>query len=137
VTVLGMGGTGYLNPGPCGGDNYATRAARVPLDTEVVVLEGGLNEAGSLWYDQTRGAMAAVRARVPNARIVILGLTDMASVPEVLETSTNDVLAGTAAESDATYVNTQRWGIQIGPDRIHPTATGQRTYGRRLAQALN
>jgi lysophospholipase L1-like esterase len=79
VTVDGVGGSGYVNPGPTG--TYNTRLWRRPADAyDLVVLQGGSNDArGQYPNGEIAGgvnqAIRTVQRHFPHARLIIMGAT--------------------------------------------------------------
>ncbi len=76
--VNGVAGTGFLNPGPRGGQTFADRIAHLPTrpHPDLVVFQGGRNDV-SYPAAQLRAAAISTadltRKRYPGAQIVFLG----------------------------------------------------------------
>jgi len=76
--VNGVSGTGFLNPGPNGGQTFADRVAHLPTrpHPDLVVFQGGRNDVN---YPAAQLRAAAIstadltRKRYPGAQIVFLG----------------------------------------------------------------
>jgi lysophospholipase L1-like esterase len=76
--VDGVSGSGFLNPGPHGGQTFADRVATLPLSPrpDLVVFQGGRNDVG---YPMPRLRAAIIstvdlaRHRFTDAQIVLLG----------------------------------------------------------------
>jgi hypothetical protein len=75
LTVRGIGRTGFVNGGNCGNQSFPTRVDEVVADDpEMVIVEGGLNDAGQSGIG---AAAREVLARIPaTIRVVVVGPTD-------------------------------------------------------------
>jgi lysophospholipase L1-like esterase len=139
VTNDAIGGTGYINAGPCGNQAFATRADDVlATGARIIVVEGGLNDvaaepaevgdaAGAL-FRQLTAAGATVYAVGP-APAPARPADDVAAVEEALRQ------ASTAA--GVTYISAITWDLEYGPDDLHPTEEGQRDFATRVAEVVN
>jgi lysophospholipase L1-like esterase len=78
TTVDGIGGTGFVNPGPYNEGTFGERIARQPesLDPTVVMIQCGRNDLAYPRAQLREAATAAIsdtHRRFPHARIVLLG----------------------------------------------------------------
>jgi hypothetical protein len=71
LTVRGIGRTGFVNGGTCGNQSFPTRVDEVVADDpEMVIVEGGLNDAGQSGIG---AAAREVLARIPaTIRVVVV-----------------------------------------------------------------
>jgi lysophospholipase L1-like esterase len=139
-----QGGTGYTANGKVNDPAFTPYAGRLKrtratVKPDVVIISGGRNDVGA------RGEAAAVtqyvtsvRAAFPGARLIVLSpFWNDDSPPEVLL----DVRAATrtgAVRAGATWVDTTGWldPSLMGPDDVHPLASGHEMIARRLAIAV-
>lgn len=155
TTVLGQGGTGYLNPGSSG-ITYGDRSSKLAVDPEVqlVILQGSINDTAIDPYKypdisiaQLGGAVRSVvedlRDAYPSAQIVAVGPTpNTLGVPAVLQNVSN-VLGATFAEIGVPYISTLDWvtpqnvtQIFNGSDDAHLNSAGHRYFADQLESAL-
>ena len=140
ATMAGFPGTGYATEGPCGGNAFIHRLSALPADAEVVVIEGGLNDAifdvvSASLAAAASDLLAAVRSAAPDARIVMLGAADVIpdARPRVL--AANAALRAVASEAGATYVDLA--GLVFPTtDGKHPTAEGHALIAETVQAAL-
>ena len=135
--VAAVGGTGYLNPGACGGREFLSRAWEVPQDAELVILAGGVNDVHQdpdVLAAAVRSVIAAVHGRAPGARIVVLGVPRVLLLSDEATGAVDDVLEQVAG---AAFVDVRGWDISTLPDRIHPDPAGAREYADRIASAID
>jgi lysophospholipase L1-like esterase len=136
ATVDGWAGSGYTNPGPCGGHLYAARVIGIPAGTRVVVIEGGLNDLADL------ASLPASAARVIDvarrrARVVVVIGPPLIPTRDAAEVRRADhILAVAAARAGARYVSLLPVTVPLGPDRTHPTVAGAARLARFIAARL-
>ncbi len=142
-----FGGTGYTTGGKHGRP-YGERLRRNGLldkPFDVIVLEGGTNDAHHGSLPQLREAASAVidyvHGRQPKARIVMVGGFAPVGAPTDRYLEADRILAEVAADHDLTYVSQLGYGATArrgfySRDHLHPTAIGYRQMGRDLAAAL-
>lgn len=142
VATSAQGGAGYVPAED--GTSFATLAAAVPADSDVVVFFGSRNDAEG--YDATyAGAVAAyeaLRQVAPEAQIVAVGppWVDDAPLPWVIEA--RDAVRDAAASASVTFVDPIAEGWLLGPDGLigadetHPTDAGHAVLAERMTQAL-
>lgn len=77
TVVAGVGGTGYVNPGPNGDGDYPRRMTRAASDPAVtlLLLQGGTYdvEKPAGVGDAVRETIANAHTKFPNAQIVVIG----------------------------------------------------------------
>jgi acyl-CoA thioesterase-1 len=151
VEVDAWGGTGYTTTGDSPG--YLTRLQRpgaLAGRYDVVLLEGGTNDArvGST-PGQVRAAVrevvAHVRARQPQAAIVLMGAYDPPPPgrAEPYRGVVDEAIREVAEELGLPFFSpiAGRWTAQapagfLHRDRLHPTARGYGAMATRLAEEL-
>lgn len=141
ATVEGFPGTGYATQGPCGGNAFIQRLARLPADADVVIIEGGLNDAifgvppATLAADAS-GLLAAVRMAAPDARIVVLGAADVLPEARSRVLAANAALRAVASDAGATYVDLADLEFTT-TDGKHPTVAGHALIAEAVSDALH
>jgi lysophospholipase L1-like esterase len=139
VHVIPGAGTGYVAPGACG-QPFTRKAASVAPDTELVIVQGGLND---LWQRTQPAAIgravtdtvAQVRAQAPSARLLVIAPPER--IPGASAASLAAVAAavtGTATRAGIQVVATPRLTYQA--DGTHPSAAGQRVLADAIRRAL-
>lgn len=158
VTVDGKGGSGYCNPTTYGAGNYATRLAKVAVAAyDLIVIQGGTNDDktvnGVPVYDSPtikaaiQKAIDTVRARFPNAKILLFGPSNPYGSATVDRLRVNDLLVAAASANALPYVNpiAEKWFLPgdgasfANPDNSHPSNAGHahlRSLFVRDAQVL-
>lgn len=144
-----MSGTGFTT----GGRNGLPYLQRLRRDGalradryDVVVVEGGTNDAHHGSPSQTQSAatevLDQVRQAQPHALVVLVGAFVGHGVARHDRYAEVDAaLARAAAARDVLYVSQLHWSQQARPgflsqDRFHPTASGYRLLGAELARAV-
>jgi lysophospholipase L1-like esterase len=132
LTVRGIGRTGFVNGGYCGNQSFPTRVDEVVADDpEMVIVEGGLNDAGQSGIG---AAAREVLARIPaTIRVVVVGPTDAPGRSGDDKRTIDRELAATAGSR---YISPLGWQLQFGPDGIHMTAEGNRVLADHLVTAF-
>lgn len=145
--VDARGGTGYTTGGTHGRP-YLDRLRRdgfLTTQYDVVVLEGGTNDAGHGSLTQLRAAALRtvdfVRRRQRHARIVMVGAYAPAGIALDRYARADAILAGVAAERGLQYVSQLPYSQVADPgflsaDHYHPSDAGYAVMGRDLATAL-
>jgi len=132
LTVRGIGRTGFVNGGYCGNQTFPLRVGQVVADNpQIVIVEGGLNDAGQSGIG---AAARAVLAKIPaTIRVVVIGPTD---APGRSGADKKIIDRELAAAAGSRYVSPLRWQLQFGPDGIHMTAAGNRVLADHLPTAF-
>lgn len=144
VWAAGVGGSGYVTPGPLG----VTFGQRLDHDVirwkpKIVIVAGGINDP----VDQPSqvGAAASdvfrrIRAGLPSAKLIVVGPWAPRQPNRLV--AIDNAIREAAAANGAIFVSTLGWitdanrGQYIGADGIHPNRAGHRYLGHRLAAAL-
>lgn len=139
VALNAVGGSGYIQPGA----TLPSFAERVPeviaAAPDVVIVEGGLNDASYPPEDVTAAASAqwsALQAGLPDARIVVVGPFNPTGAENVAVL--NESLRAAAESAGLTYIDALPWmdAIEIGSDGIHPTDAGHAVIAENMIAAL-
>jgi acyl-CoA thioesterase I len=135
----GAGGTGYVNGGPCHGQQFAARVRQVvPARPTFLVVQGGLNDYRSSHTeiaDAARQLYAHLRRQLPATRVVVVGPHPVPKVHDV--SPVIDALREAAAGAHVAYIDTSAWPLSFEKDGIHLTVAGHQAFGRKLAEAIS
>lgn len=144
VTVNGIGGTGYVNPGPRNQGTYLQRLpglAGRPFD--LVVLQGGSNDR-DVSYPALQSALAttveAVRTTFPGTAVLLVGPATPYGKPDRPRVLVQCVLAGYAAQQHVPFIDPigETWFVDGDGDRYanptngHPSNNGYRRIASRF-----
>lgn len=138
VAVHGIGGTGYVAGGPCGGQHLATRLEdALSSRPSTLIIQAGINDRGK---DGVREAavslLDAAKRQAPETRIVVLGpFAPPAAAGAELDEVAESVEAA-ATEAGVQYVDPSAWKYPLIGDRLHPSESGHQIIGEQLAEAL-
>lgn len=136
VTVFGVGGTGYLAPGPRDEGTYEARLAKAPPGPfDLVVVQGSTNDArqpiSGLSAAVTR-TIQAVRTTYAPAQILMLGPIDLHGTSSKPMTQVNVVVRDSARALGVSYIDAmgEQWFQHdtskpyINPSNGHPNNQG-------------
>jgi acyl-CoA thioesterase-1 len=138
-------GTGYTNPGQpnTGHAVYLDRlAAVVETRPDVVIVQGSMNDAGPA--EQTQAAavevFAALRARLPEARIVAVGPVAAPALPPGTAARAARSVAAAALAAGIPFIDpvTDQWMTDraLYADGVHLNDAGYAGFTERLVAAL-
>ena len=133
VHVSGFSGSGFSDRASgCGQVSFADRAsAAVARGADLVVVEGGLNDADRSDTEIRDGFQALVRA-IGDVPLVVVGPPPAparaAAVPRV-----DGLLARLAAAHDAAYLSMADADLPYLPDGLHLTEAGHVEFGDLVA----
>jgi len=136
VRVDAFSGSGFSRAAsPCGDVSYATRAQRsLTPGTEVVVVEGGLNDT-----DQPDSAIAAGFHRLVDVlgdrRVVVVG-PPPAPLRRTGAVHVDALLARLCRAAGVRYVSMIDADLPYLSDRLHLTPAGHRAFGDRVADSV-
>ena len=149
-TVMGLSGTGYLDPGPNEEGTFQQRLEAMPVDdsVQVFVLQGSINDGDRalvMFRDAANATLDVAKAKFPAAQIIILGPAP-ALVPASGAVSLIDqTLQSVASERGLPYIspvmedwiNIQNYGdiIDITVDN-HPDTEGHQYLSGRVTEAI-
>lgn len=136
-TILARGGSGYLALGPSDAP-ITTFVEDVPADAALVVVMGSRNDIDDTDITDAANSMYdALRARVPDARVLIVGPPWVsADVPDEID-EINDALRSAAGGHGFDFVAASETPMLagdglIGADKVHPTDAGHRVLADYL-----
>jgi lysophospholipase L1-like esterase len=144
-TVLGVGGSGYLNDGP--GSTFADRIRQaVDSDPDVIVVQGSVNDRDGDPEDLTGAALRTLtqlRAQADSAtEIVVIGAFQTPGYGTKTVTRINDALETAADHAGVDFVDPVV-GDWIDPDddllwadENHPNDVGHQMIANRLKTLL-
>jgi hypothetical protein len=136
--------SGYVNEGVGGASRFASQAANIPLDTDRVIVCGGINDTSFTVSQIANGVtetIGAIRTRVPNAEIVILSPMWWNVQPSDAMLSTEAVIRNNVP-SDIRFVEGGLWLRQNRADTAnagdggHPTDIGSILIARWVQAKL-
>jgi lysophospholipase L1-like esterase len=143
--VLGVGGSGYVQPGS--GAPFDERVLpAVSGDPDVVVIQGSVNERNTP-VDQLAPAVAGtldrlVRAAGPDTAVLVLGASYVPGADDEDVDRVNDVVRAEAARQGVPFVDVaaENWTDPADPaiwaDPLHVNDLGARQIAERLAPVL-
>ncbi|GAA3532086.1 SGNH/GDSL hydrolase family protein [Nocardioides daeguensis] len=137
VRVDGFSGSGFtVGASPCGDVSYATRAARARLaGVDLVVVEGGLNDADQPLADLEAGYERLVRA-LGDRPVLVVGPPPAPLLPYDDVAAVDATLARLAAARGTPYLSMLDVELSYLPDLLHPDAAGHRVFGDRVAERV-
>lgn len=135
VKLNGVGGTGFVNPGPCGAQAYSDRIARVlTLDPQVLIVEGGLNDANASAADIQAGARLVLTQASEIPKVIVVGPPapptgkDYAAIDRALSEA--------AAAAGRQYVSALDWDLEYLPDGLHLTEASHSEFASNVAREV-
>lgn len=144
VSVKGVAGSGYVNPGAHGDNRYLQRLPALKGRTfDLVVVQGGSNDR-DVPYPALRDAVAqtidGVRAMFPGAAVVILGPSTPYGKPDPTRLLAQCTLAEYAAAQHLTFLDPigEAWFVpgdgkrDANPADGHPSNAGHRQIADRF-----
>ncbi|MGY1858402.1 SGNH/GDSL hydrolase family protein [Modestobacter sp. SYSU DS0290] len=141
-----IGGTGYLTAGTLpGGAPYAARVDEVVAAApDVVVVQGSTNDRGNsteALYTAARDLYSELGARLPEARIVVLGPVLPPGLDQASVLAVRDALRRAAAHEGLRFLDPveEEWLSPPGglfADGEHPNRIGYRELAVHLVRAL-
>ena len=150
ATIRGGGGTGFVESNQeYGLADYLGQIDQGALDVDDpdtvqwLVVEGGGNDKDddpAEIQQRAEAVLTAASAKLPDARIVLVGTLDP-TVDDFSDTVAVNTALGQAADTAGVpFIDPQRWlegrPDLVGPDFDHPTPEGHVLAGQRLADAL-
>jgi lysophospholipase L1-like esterase len=140
VAVDAVGGSGYINPGPCGGAPYTQRIAHVLAGKpNALVVQGGNNDddqKANEFRAAARAVFAEIRKTGP-ARVVIVGPYPPKPSDRRPRAAIDRILRQESQRSGFRYVSLLPLHLPLLPDGDHPTPTGQRMIAAAVTAALH
>lgn len=141
VVLDGVGGTGFTTAGICAPAEITYRerldADHVAEDADVVVVQGGVNDAILGRPDDVGAAAAELLAELEDAPVVVVVGPAPAPAAEAPKVATVDEALRRATEdAGRVYVPLTGAGIELLPDALHPTLPGQQRIAELVAAAI-
>jgi lysophospholipase L1-like esterase len=149
VTVDGVGGTGYVNPGPRKTGAFLDRlASAAPGPFDLIVLQGSSNDEREPLADLAPAVdqtVLAFRAKYPTARIVLLGPIALYGSVPAPKAAVNDTLKDYAASHRLSFIDAiaESWfahgesKTMANPVNGHPSNEGHVRIRDRLVIDLS
>jgi len=133
VRVDGFSGSGFSRgSSPCGDVSYAARAGSATQRADLVVVEGGLNDA-----DRPRAELedgyARLMATLRDRPVLVVGPPAAPRLPYAAVAAVDATLARLAAAHGTPYLSMLGVELTYQDDRLHPDADGHRVFGDRVA----
>lgn len=133
--VAGVGGTGFVNQGPCGGQSFGQRLSDVmALEPDTLIIAGGVNDSDSAPNDVRASATAVLRLTASVPTVIVVGPADAPAKDNL--PAIDAALAEATEASGRKYVSALGWELEYQPDRLHPTEAGQAVYASHIETAI-
>ncbi|MGI3779734.1 MAG: SGNH/GDSL hydrolase family protein [Janthinobacterium lividum] len=144
VTVNGVGGTGYVNPGPRNEGTYLQRLTGVQGGSfDLVVLQGGSNDRDTSYLalqDAVSRTVDAVRAKFPGTAVLLLGPATPYGKPDAPRVEAQCVLAGYGTQQHLPFIDPlgESWFVDgdgsryANPVNGHPSNAGYRVIAAKF-----
>lgn len=144
VTVNGVAGSGYVNPGAHGNNRYLQRLpALAGRSFDLVVVQGGSNDrdvAYPVLRDAVSQTIDAVRSTFPGAAVVLLGPSNPYGKTDPTRLLAQCTLAGYARAQHLTFLDpiAESWFVpgdgkrDANPADGHPSNAGHRQIADRF-----
>jgi lysophospholipase L1-like esterase len=133
--VAGVGGTGFVNEGPCGGQSFGNRLGlAMSQSPETLIIAGGINDSESDPAAVGSAANALLGQVASISSVVLVGPSNAPAKKNI--PAIDHALAEAAAANGREYVSALTWDLDYQPDGLHPTEAGHQAYARHIGQAL-
>lgn len=150
TTVLGSGGTGYVNPGPGNKGTFSQRMTAVDVDesTQIVILQGSINDLQvglDTYGDAVKATLDQAKVKFPNAQVVILGPAPATLPPPAKLHIIDNSLRAIAKERNLPYISplSEIWITAPELTRVidaaaanHPSTQGHAYLADKVIQSL-
>lgn len=136
-------GGGYQQPGDFGTFYQETAKYPIAANTNVVIIQGGLNDSNgpnpAYEAKAVRNLITLVLQQAPNAHVIVLGAFN--PFPTRVSTATSLPMARAIASPDAlgpnvTFIDPFLLQFDLASDGVHPNATGHRQIGEWVAEKI-
>lgn len=133
--VAGVGGTGFVNAGPCGEQSFGQRLEDVlAVKPQILIIAGGVNDADLAPSEVQTSASALLHLTASVPTVIVVGPANApakSNLPAV-----DAALAKAATANGRKYVSALNWELEFQPDGLHPTEAGQAVYARNIEAAI-
>ena len=139
VVLDGVGSTGFTTAGLCAPAEvrFAQRLDADPPDADVVVVQGGVNDAILGRPDQVADAAEDLLSELEDVPLVVVVGPPRVPGAEPSDISTVDAALRQATEdAGRLYVPLLDAGIELLDDRLHPTVPGQQRIAELVSAAI-
>ena len=139
VVVDGVGSTGFTTAGLCppAEITYGQRLDADPPDADVVVVQGGVNDALVGRPDAVAEAAADVLGDLEDVPVVVVVGPALVPTAEASDIATVDgALRQATDDAGRLYVPLLDAGIELLDDGLHPTVAGQQRIAELVAAAI-
>jgi lysophospholipase L1-like esterase len=136
VGLDAIGGTGFLNGGPCVTHNFASRIADVVSSKpQLLIIQGGLNDHGRDAETETKAVTKILDQAKAIKTVIVIGPAD---TPKVTDEAPTDAAIKDATETAGrTYISALGWhDLTYIDDGLHLTPEGHAAYARHVAAEL-
>ena len=132
VFVDGFDGSGFTDSNRCAVPYSSRVAAALARRPDMVLVEGGLNDAYRTDAQLRAGVAELVHqmGRVHGVRLVVIGPPDSPVITDAARV--DSTLAALSVELGFEYVSTYGWDLPLASDGVHPTMSGHRIFARLL-----
>lgn len=140
VTDVSLGGAGYAVPGR----DFAAQVQKLPATSDLVIVAGSRNDqdAPGNVGPAARSLYAAIKAKAPAAKIVVIGPIWDSSKPSAGAVSANEEVRAAAKEAKLPFIDALAENWLSDPDLIqkvdgvHATDNGEKVLAERIRQHL-
>jgi lysophospholipase L1-like esterase len=115
----------------------------VPRNSDVVIYEGGTNDliyTGLAALPRIDAVIAAIRARAPHAKILVIGVRGLRNVPDASIRRWNERERTAAHNAGARYIDLYSAfppsDLAKWPDGVHPNGSGARKIATMVERVL-
>ncbi len=139
VVVDGVGSTGFTTAGLCAPAEitYGQRLEADPPDADVVVVQGGVNDAILGRPDEVAAAAADLLGELADVpTVVVVGPTSAPAADPSKVSTVDDALRKATEDAGRVYVPLRDAGIELLDDQLHPTVPGQQRIAELVAAAI-
>ncbi len=139
VVVDGVGATGFTTRGFCVDDPvaYGERLATDPPEADVVVVQGGVNDALNGRPEEVAAAAADVLGALEDVpTVVVVGPPRIPAADAAAVEAVDAALRQATEQAGRVYVPLLDAGIELLADQVHPTGAGQWRIAELVAAAL-
>lgn len=135
ANVNAIMGTGFINGGPCGTQQFSTRLENVlATDPKTVIVAGGLNDHGKPGEAIAAAVSTLLEGLKEVPEVIVVGPTD---APAIDDDSMVDAAMKAAVEAEGrTYISAYEWELPFLADGVHMTKEGHASYAKQLDVAL-